>query len=471
MAPTSKSQGAGLRIETDTMGEIAVPADAYYGAQTARAVDNFQISTLRFGRQFIRALGIVKCAAARANLELGLLDERIGEAVIAAAEEMIEGKLDDQFVVDVFQTGSGTSTNMNANEVIANRAIELLGGKRGDKTLVHPNDHVNRSQSTNDTFPTAIHVAAMLSIEEELMPALTELADAFACKAEEFARVTKAARTHLQDAVPITLGQEMSGYASVVRHALRRMETARAHLAEVPLGGTAAGTGINAHPQFADVALGEISRMTGFTLMRAENVFEAMQNRDACVEASGMLKTVAVGLLKITNDLRLLASGPRTGLAEIELPAVQPGSSIMPGKVNPVIPEAVNMVAAKVIGNDATVAVCGLNGNLDLNVMMPVLAYCLLESISITANAARTLAERCVRGIRANEARCRAYAERSVALITALAPRIGYDRAAAVAKRALAEDRPVREIVVEEGLLSAKELDEVLNLDRLTAGG
>src|SRR5581483_8852065 len=361
---------------------------AYYGAQTARAVENFPISGLRFARSFIAALGTIKAACARVNADLGLLDRRLADAIIRAAGEVTEGTLDGEFVLDVFQTGSGTSTNMNANEVIANRTVELLGGKRGDKALVHPNDHVNMGQSTNDVFPTAIHVAAYGEIEHRLLPALVGLAEAFEERATAFADVVKSGRTHLQDAVPMTLGQEFGGYASVVRHGIARVRATLPHLAELPIGGTALGTGINAPEGFGERVAADLVRTTGLPFVAAPNRFEAMQNRDAAVETSGALRTLAVGLMKIANDLRLLTSGSRTGLNEIELPATQPGSSIMPGKVNPVIAEAVNQVAALVIGHDATIAIAGMNGNLDLNVMMPVIAHALLESIAITANAA-----------------------------------------------------------------------------------
>lgn len=460
-----------LRVERDNMGEMPVPANAYYAAQTARAVENFPISSLRFGRRFIRALGLIKAAAAQANVELGLLDPELGQAITQAATEVAQGKFDGEFVVDVFQTGSGTSTNMNANEVITNRAIELLGGQKGDKTRVHPNDHVNLGQSTNDVFPTAIHVAALDAVERDLLPALQILTAAFHNKAVEFAEVVKAGRTHLQDAVPITLGQEFSGYASVIRHGMRRVERAKDALAELPIGGTALGTGLNAHPRFAELVITALSHKTGLAFRRAENVFEAMQNRDACVEVSGALKTIAVGLMKIANDLRLLASGPHTGLAEIESPAVQPGSSIMPGKVNPVIPEAVTMVAAQVIGNDISITVAALNGNLDLNVMMPILAYNLLQSVEIEANAARVLAEKCVAGITADRERCRTYAEKSAALVTAVAPAVGYDNAARLFKQALAQDVSIRRVIRDAGLLSEEQLDEVLDLKKLTQGG
>ncbi len=462
---------AKYRIERDSMGEMRVPESAYYGASTARAVENFPISGIRFSRRFIRALGLVKVAAARANAQLGLLDAERAKAIEQAATDVAEGRFDADFVVDVFQTGSGTSTNMNVNEVIATRAIEILGGQRGDRDRVHPNDHVNLGQSTNDVFPTAIHVAAMEAVEKHVIPAMRELAEAFEAKAAELADVVKAARTHLQDAVPITLGQELSGYASVVRHGIERLESARPHLAEVPIGGTAVGTGLNAHPEFGSHVVTELRSLTGSLFRRPANVFEAMQNRDACVELSGAAKTIAVGLMKISNDLRLLTSGPRTGLNEIELPATQPGSSIMPGKINPVIPEAVNMVAAQIIGNDTTIAIAGLNGNLDLNVMMPVIAQNLLESLELLGNAAQVLARKCIVGIRANAAQCRAYAERTASLVTAIAPIIGYDRAAQVFKRAVSQDQSIRDAIRAEGVMDEKRLDEVLDLDKLTRGG
>jgi fumarate hydratase class II len=462
---------AETRIERDSMGEMVVPANAYYGAQTARAVENFPISGQRFPRPFIRSLGLIKAACARVNVGLGLLDPKKGEAVDAAAKEVVDGLLDDEFVLDVFQTGSGTSTNMNANEVIANRAVELLGGRRGDKSVVHPNDDVNMGQSTNDVFPTAIHVAAYAEVEQELLPALDGLAAAFEERAAAFKDVVKAARTHLQDAVPITLGQEFSGYASVVRHGIARVRAALPHLAELPIGGTAAGTGINAPEGFGERVTAELTRVTGLPFVPAANRFEAMQNRDAAVELSGMLRTVAVGLMKIANDLRLLTSGSRTGLNEIELPATQPGSSIMPGKVNPVIPEAVNQVAAVVIGHDATIAVAAMNGSLDLNVMMPVIADALLDSISLTAAVARVFTEKCVRGIKANVERCREYAELTGQLVTAIAPVVGYDRAAELYKKAMARNVPIRRILEEENVLPAEEIARLLDLHHLAHGG
>ncbi|MFN8545697.1 MAG: class II fumarate hydratase [Candidatus Binatia bacterium] len=460
----------GTRIERDSMGAMAVPAEAYYGAQTARAVQNFPISGLRFPRPFLRALGIVKAACARVNRSCGQLEPGIADAILAAAAEMIDGRLDREFVVDVMQTGSGTSTNMNANEVLANRAIELLGGARGTRT-VHPNDHVNLGQSSNDVFPTAIHVAAYAQIAAELLPALDELARAFEGRAAVFHDVVKAARTHLQDAVPMTLGQEFSGYGSVVRHGIARVTATLGDVAELAIGGTAAGTGLNAPSGFGARVTAEIASMTGLPFVAARNPFEALQNRDAALQTSGALRTVAVGLMKIANDLRLLASGPRTGLAEITLPAVQPGSSIMPGKVNPVIPEAVNQVAALVIGHDATIGVAAMNGSLDLNAMMPVIAHALLESIAVMTNASRVFARRCVTGIEADVAQCRRYGERTGQLVAAIAPVIGYDRAAALSERARERDVPIRVILEEEQVLPVEDLERLLDLQRLARGG
>ena len=460
------------RIERDSMGEMLVPANAYYGAQTARAVENFPISGLRFSRPFIAALGIIKAACARVNMELGLLERPIGEAIVKAAEEVAAGKLDDHFPIDIFQTGSGTSTNMNANEVIANRALELLGAKRGDKSRVHPNDHVNMGQSTNDVFPTAIHVAAYMQIRSALLPALEDLAAAFEDRAAAFADVVKSARTHLQDAVPITLGQEFGGYASIVRHDVARVQATLPHLAELPIGGTAAGTGINAPSGFGARVAAELARVTGIPFVQAPNLFEAMQNRDAAVEVSAALRVVAVGLLiKVANDLRLLTSGGRTGLNEIELPATQPGSSIMPGKVNPVIAEAMNQVGALVVGHDATVAVAGMNGNLDLNVMMPVIAHALLESIGVMANGCRVFATKCVRGIKPNVEVCRRYAELTGQLVTAIAPVVGYDRAAEIYKEALKRDVSIRQILEDDKILPKEEIARLLDLRKLADGG
>ncbi len=463
--------GEAVRNESDSMGPVEVPADAYYGAHTARAVANFRFSSIRLPRSFLAALGLVKAAAARANAALGLLDARRAEAIERAAREVADGRLDAHFVVDVFQTGSGTSTNMNANEVIANRAAELLGGMRGDTSLVHPNDHVNMAQSSNDVFPTALHLAALQTVESHLLPALRHLATALDEQATALADVVKTARTHLQDAVPITLGQEFSGYAAAVRHAAAHVEATRAHLAELPIGATAVGTGLTAHPEFAARVIGELRALTGQMVRRAPNPFEALQNRDAAVALSGACRGVAVCLMKLANDLRLLSSGPRAGLGEISLPALQPGSSVMPGKVNPVIPEAVNMIAAQVIGHDAAIAIAGMNGSLDLNTMMPIIAYDVLESVALLGAAAQTLADRCIAGLRADRERCRTFAERSPALVTVLAPVVGYDAAAQLVERALAEDRSIREVLVDSGLLPAERVEEVLDLLALTRGG
>lgn len=459
------------RIEVDSLGEVRVPAHVYYGAQTQRAVENFPISGLRLPRPFIRAMGLIKRAAAEVNMELGLLDEKIGRAIVQAAEEVADGRHDDQFVVDVFQTGSGTSTNMNANEIISNRAIEILGGEMGSKKPVHPNDHVNKGQSSNDVIPTAIHVSALETIENDLLPALTHLRDALDAKAREFDDVVKIGRTHLQDAVPVRLGQEFGGYASMVAHGIRRVENVREHLSELAIGGTAVGTGLNAPPEFAPRVVERLSALTGLTFKEAPHRFEALGARDAVVEASGALKTVACSLMKIANDLRLLSSGPRSGIGEITLPSLQPGSSIMPGKVNPVIPEAIRMIGAQVIGNDVTIAVCGQGGDLELNVMMPVMAYNLLQSIQLLANGSRVLADKCVGGIRANRERCQSLIEGSLAMCTALAPKIGYDAAAKIAKEAYETGRTVREIAREKRVLPEDELDRVLDPRRMTEPG
>jgi fumarate hydratase, class II len=460
-----------FRIEKDSMGEVRVPADAYYGGQTQRAVENFPISGLRFPRRFIRALGLVKWAAAKANLDLGLLPAREGEVILRAAEEVVAGSHDTQFVLDVFQTGSGTSTNMNANEVIANRAIELLGGTRGSKTPVHPNDHVNRCQSSNDVIPTATHVAALLALEEVLVPALVQLRTALAGRAEAFDGIVKSGRTHLMDATPVRLGQEFAGFASQIEHALARLADCTPRLAELALGGTAVGTGINAHEEFARRAIAHMASRTGLPLAEAPDHFEAQAARDAVVELSGVLKSVAVSMAKIANDLRWLASGPRTGIAEIRLPSLQPGSSIMPGKVNPVIPEAVIQVAAQVIGSDVAVTLGGLGGTFELNTMMPLMAHNVLFSIETLGAAAGLLASRCVEGIEADPARALELAGRSLVTVTALVPALGYDLAADIAKEADATGKSPREVVASRGLLSESELDEVFDLRRMTEGG
>ncbi len=458
------------RSERDSMGEVRVPADALYGASTQRAVENFPISNLRFGRRFIWALGIIKGAAARVAGEQGYIDQDKAAAVAAAAREVAEGKLDDHFVLDIFQTGSGTSTNTNANEVIANRATQMLGGALGDR-LVHPNDHVNFGQSSNDVIPTAIHIAAAAAIYEDLLPALERLAAALHAKAVEFADVVKSGRTHLMDATPVTLGQEFSGYATQIGKAVDRIKKVVPELQELALGGTAVGTGLNAPEGFAAAVIEGISRDTGIEFREAENHFEAQASKDATVNVSGTLKTVAVSLFKIVNDLRWLASGPRTGIAEIQLPSLQPGSSIMPGKVNPVMPEMVMQVAAQVFGNDVTITWGGANGNFELNVMMPVIAHNLLESIELLAHASDTLRERCVDGIVANVERARQLVEANIIVVTALNPHIGYDKGAEVAKEAFATGRNVRDVVLEKGFMSEEELDAVLDIKKMTEGG
>ena len=447
------------------MGEVEVPSGALYGASTQRAVENFPISGLRFGRRFIWALGLVKGAAAREARRSGHLPEAAAAAVEAAAAEVAEGLHDDQFVLDVFQTGSGTSTNTNANEVIANRAGRLSGES------VHPNDHVNFGQSSNDVIPTAIHVAASSAVREDLIPALEGLARSLEAKAVEFADVVKPGRTHLMDATPVTLGQEFSAYGVQVRRSIERLLAALPDLDELALGGTAVGTGINAPDGFAAAVIRSIADATGYPFREAENHFEAQAAKDAAVMASGALKAAAVSLFKIVNDLRWLSSGPRTGLAEIRLPALQPGSSIMPGKVNPVIPEMVMQVSAQVIGNDAAVTWGGANGNLELNTMMPLIAHNLLGSIELLASASTALRVRCVDGIEADAVRAGELAEANLIAVTALNPRIGYDKGAEVAKEAFASGRTIREVVLDKGLLDAEELDRILDLRRMTEGG
>ncbi len=455
------------RIETDSMGEMEVPFEALYGAQTARAAENFPISRLRFSRPFIQTLGRIKAEAARVNGELGRLPEDLADAIQQAAAEVAEGKWDDQFVVDVFQTGSGTSTNMNANEVIANRAGELLGASRGDKR-VHPNDHVNAGQSSNDVIPTAMNLAALDQIVHELIPALSELQTALATKAEAFQDVIKIGRTHLQDATPIRMGQSFSGYARQVELAVERLEGLKPRLGELALGGTAVGTGLNTHPDFARKVIERLANVTGLPLREATNHFEAQAARDGIVETSGVLKTVAGSLIKIANDLRFLGSGPRCGLGELRLPATQPGSSIMPGKVNPVMCEMLIQVGAQVIGNDATIAFGGSFGNFELNVMLPVMTHNVLESIEILASGTRTFSRRCVEGLEVDEAACAKYVERSLALVTGLVPEIGYDASAAIAKEALRSGRTLREVALDQTDLGERELDDLLDPERQT---
>jgi fumarate hydratase class II len=458
------------RIERDSMGEVRVPKTAYYGAQTQRAVENFPISGTGFPPTFIHTLGLVKYAAAVANEALGLLDGGIATAIRAAAQEVNAGKHDKEFVVDIFQTGSGTSTNMNANEVIANRALELIGKDRGGKEI-HPNDHVNMGQSSNDVIPTAIHVAVLGAISKNLVPALTGLHDALKQKAAAFNNIVKIGRTHLNDATPIRLGQEFSGYARQIELAIERIRDASKGLQELALGGTAVGTGINTHPEFAARAIKVIAAETGLPFREAENHFEAQAARDAAVHVSGALKTLAVSLIKIANDIRWLASGPRCAIGEIGLPDTQPGSSIMPGKVNPVICESLIQVAAHVIGCDATITICGQAGNFELNVTMPIVTLKLLESIEFTTNAVNALTEKCVTGIEANEARCRELVEGSLAMVTALAPLIGYDAAAEIAHEAVATGKSVRQLAQFKKVLPQDQLDSALDPWSMTMPG
>ncbi|WP_329207820.1 class II fumarate hydratase [Streptomyces sp. NBC_00683] len=455
------------RVEHDSMGEVRVPAHAKWRAQTQRAVENFPVSGQRIERAHIEALARIKAAAAKVNAELKVLDPEIAQAIQEAAAEVVAGQWDEHFPIDVFQTGSGTSSNMNTNEVVATLATERLGRE------VHPNDHVNASQSSNDVFPSSIHIAATAAVTADLIPALEHLAVSLERKSAEFAEVVKSGRTHLMDATPVTLGQEFGGYVAQIRYGVERLRASLPRLAELPLGGTAVGTGINTPPGFSAAVIAEVARTTGLPLTEARNHFEAQGARDGLVETSGQLRTVAVSLTKISNDLRWMASGPRTGLAEINLPDLQPGSSIMPGKVNPVIPEAVLMVAAQVMGNDATVAVAGAAGNFELNVMLPVIARNLLESVRLLANASRLLADRTVDGITANVERARQYAESSPSVVTPLNKYIGYEEAAKVAKKSLAEGTTIRETVlaggyVERGDLSVEQLDEALDVLRMT---
>jgi fumarate hydratase class II len=457
---TSEQQG--YRIEHDTMGEVRVPADARWGAQTQRAVENFPISGQRLERRLIRALALIKGEAAHVNAALGVIDPGVADAVATAAVEVSDGRWDDQFPIDVFQTGSGTSSNMNMNEVLASLAAERLG------LPVHPNDQVNASQSSNDVFPSAIHVAAVDAVVADLLPALRHLEEGLRRKAAEFATVVKAGRTHLMDATPVTLGQEFGGYAQQIHESIERLDSALPRVGRLPLGGTAVGTGINAPPAFAPAVIDRLAVSTGLPLSEAPDHFAAQAARDGLVELSGHLRTLAVALLKIANDLRWMGSGPRAGLAEIRLPDLQPGSSIMPGKVNPVIPEAVSQVVAQVIGNDAAVAFAGSQGAFELNTYLPLMARDLLESIRLLSAVSRLFRDRCIDGIEADVERCRTYAEASLSVLTSLAPVIGYERAAALVKEAGKSGRPVRELVLETGLVGADELDRALDVLRLT---
>ncbi len=455
------------RTERDSMGEVEVPRDALFGAQTRRALDNFPISNLRKPRRFVQAVGAIKLEAANANYELGLLDEEVKNAIVQAAEEVVDGTLDKHFVLDVFQTGSGTSTNMNANEVISNRAIQITGGELGSKSPVHPNDHVNKGQSSNDVIPTAIHVAALISIKEDLLPGLEKLQKALEEKAQEFDGVVKTGRTHLQDATPIRLGQEFKGYAGQIQRGIQRVKKAQEDLSEVALGGTAVGTGVNTHPEFAGKVCEKLSERFGVEVRETENHFQAQSAMDGAVYTSGALKTVAVSLMKIANDIRWLGAGPRANLAELQLPEVQPGSSIMPGKVDPVIPESTMLVMAQVIGNDATITLGGQIGNFELNTAFPLIAYNLLQSIEILGNAAANLTDQCFVGLQATE-RAPEMVERSLMLATALAPEVGYDKATEISKEAYQNDRTIREVAQEQTNLSDEELDEVLDAHKMT---
>jgi fumarate hydratase class II len=463
--------GDGTRIEKDSMGEMSVPASALYGASTQRAVLNFPISGYRFSRPFIRALGLIKWAAAQANHDLGLLDATRSALIVQAAEEVVDGKLDEHFPLDIFQTGSGTSTNTNANEVIAHRCAQLGGHAAGAKEKVHPNDHVNMGQSSNDVIPSAIHVSAAEQLKNQLEPALAKLQGALGAKAKEFDDVIKIGRTHLMDATPVRLGQEFAGYAQQLAYARERARKSMEVLRELALGGTAVGTGLNRHIDFPGKVMRHLDHRTGIAFFEANNHFEAQGGKDAVVEASGQLKTIATSLFKIANDIRWLGSGPRCGIGEIQLPATQPGSSIMPGKVNPVMCEAMMMVCAQVFGNDNCITWAGANGNFELNVMMPVMAHNLLESIRLLSNAVEVFAEKCVSGIVANRERCAELVELSMAMVTSLAPKIGYDRAAEIAKESARTGKTVRQICREKKVLSDAELQRVLDPVSMTEPG
>ena len=451
------------RKEKDSLGTVTVPEDAYYGASTQRAINNFPISGLRFSRSFIFSLAMIKKCAAMVNGELGLLDEKISKSIVASAQEIMEGKFDTQFPVDVFQTGSGTSTNMNMNEVIASRANETITGEKGGKIPVHPNDHVNLGQSSNDVIPSALHISALTRIKGRLVPALLRLKKSLLHKTSEMGDIKKIGRTHLQDAVPIFLGQEFSGYARQVALGIKRIEAVEDRLAELALGGTAVGNGLNTHPDFAKKVVALISKYSNLNFTEAENHFEAQGAQDAAVETSGALKTIAVSLVKICNDIRWLASGPRCGLGEISIPSVQPGSSIMPGKINPVIPEAVIQAAVQVMGNDTTIMIGGQAGNFELNVMLPVIAYNLLQSIDLLSSGADVLAEKCIDGIGANRGNCAGNIEKSLALATYLVPHIGYDKAAAIANKAHETGKTIIQVASEEENLSEKELKKIFD--------
>ncbi len=455
------------RIERDTMGEVRVPEEAYYGAQTQRSVQNFKIGGERFPRELIQALGIIKKAAAMTNAELGLIDEKVARTIAAAADEVIAGDLAEHFPLVVWQTGSGTQTNMNANEVISNRGIEILGGKLGSKEPIHPNDHVNRSQSSNDVFPTAMHVAAVMVLEDRLLKAVQHLRDGLDRKAKEFSSIVKIGRTHLQDATPLTLGQEFSGYVSQLDHGLRAVRNTLPHLRELALGGSAVGTGLNTHPDYAVKVAAKIGELAGTEFVTAENKFESLAAHDAMVETSGALKTLACSLMKIANDIRWLGSGPRCGIGEIKLPENEPGSSIMPGKVNPTQCEAMTMVCCQVMGNDTVIGIAGASGNFELNVFKPVMIHNLLQSIRLLADASDSFQDNCVAGIEANRDRIDQNLKSSLMLVTALNSTIGYDNAAKVAKTAYKENRTLKEVAVSLGLLTEEKFDQIVRPEKM----
>jgi len=457
------------RIETDSMGEIEVPSDRYYGAQTARSLIHFDIGEERMPRELIRAMGILKKAAAIVNADLGKLPQDKADLIKQAADEVIDGKLDDHFPLRVWQTGSGTQSNMNSNEVISNRGIELAGGEMGSKDPIHPNDHVNMAQSSNDTFPTAMHIAAAEEIHRRLIPMITQLRDTLAAKGKAFEDITKIGRTHLMDAVPLTLGQEFSGYVTQLTKGLERIDRAIPSLYELALGGTAVGTGLNTHPEFADRSATQIAEITGLPFMSAPNKFEALAAHDAVVEFSGVLKTIAASLMKIANDIRWLASGPRCGIGELVIPANEPGSSIMPGKVNPTQSEAMTMVAAQVLGNDAAIGFAGASGNFELNVFKPVMVYNLLQSIRLIADACEAFNDHCAVGIEPNKDKIDQLLKDSLMLVTALNPHIGYDNAAKVAKKAYQDNSTLREAAESLGLLSGEDFDKFVRPEEMTA--
>lgn len=459
------------RIEKDTMGEIEVPSDKYYGAQTARSLMNFKIGGERFPRELIRALGILKKAAALTNKELGTLPADKADLIVKAADEVIEGKLDEHFPLVVWQTGSGTQTNMNANEVISNRAIEIAGGEMGSKKPIHPNDDVNKAQSSNDTFPTAMHIAAVEEVHRRLIPMVTKLRDALAVKEKEFNDIIKIGRTHLMDAVPLTLGQEFSGYVQMLNNGLDRINAALPRLYELALGGTAVGTGLNTHPEFAVKSAGHIAKLTGKKFVTARNKYEALATHDALVEFSGVLKTLAASLMKIANDVRWLGSGPRCGLGELNLPENEPGSSIMPGKVNPTQSEAMTMVCAQVFGNDVAVNFGGAMGNFELNVFKPVIIFNVLNSIRLISDACGSFTDNCVVGIEANRTNIKKHLDNSLMLVTALNPHIGYDNSAKVAKKAHKENTTLKQAAMDLGLLSSEKFDEVVRPEKMVGPG